>query len=283
MNISEAIGIEILAGGPGSGPNAPCPECGPHHKQIDEGDTVRLKKEVSLYNKRTGNNDKLPAGQKAVVVGVLPKIGNAEQMVKVNVLAPSKHHEESLEHVKMADVELHKSGLTHQVNPIGKQDLPMYSKPGFHPTAPGWKELDIQQVKKSQVLMKTKTSDGANLTVVRPKSEKESDPKTLKDLAKTPSPFKGTFNPIETVSGADNQTTRIYETGKASYAHEKEGPGAVVWVHQYLGKLVIQEQSYLRWSQKRQGLISFEYKNRAAGLGMLKKRYGIKIGLREKF
>lgn len=282
MNLAESISFSILAGGVGSGPNAPCPQCGPQHKEIDEGDIVTLKKPVTLFNTKTGNNDNLPSGQKAIVLKVLPKIGSQDQMVKVNIQGPSKHHEESVEHVKMSEVELHKSGLTHQVTPIGKQELPMFTKPGFKPTSPAWKKLDIQPVRPSQVLMKTRTKDGANLTVVRSKDAKEETAKSLSTLASRPSPFKGTFTPVETVKGADNQITRIYETHGASYAHEREGPGAVVWVHRYPSKLIIQEQSYLRWSQKKDGIMTFEYKNRAAGLGMLKKRYGIKIGLKER-
>ena len=276
MNLVETI--DVYAGGVGSGCHGP--NCG---RPISSGDTVKLKKPVTLWNTKTGDNDKFPAGQKAIVVDVLPKIGTADQMVKVNIVPPTKNHEGEEQHVKMSDVEFEKSGLTHQVNPIGHTELPMYTNPKFHPTGGDWKKLDIQPVPKGQVQLKYKTSDGANVTIVKAKDAPEHDPRTLKEIASTPNYYKGKFNLVETVNGADDNTTRVYDSSKPSLAHEKEGSGAVVWVHRYPDKVTVQEQSYTKWSTKKSGLITFEYKNVGRAFGMLNRRYGIRIPIKGRF
>src|ERR1700722_10116113 len=99
MNLLEAISFaglkEIEAGGPGSGCHGPhCGRPKGDGSKYHEKDIVKLLKPDSLWNTKTGNVDKFPAGKlKGVVVNVLPKIGDNPQMLKVNIMSPTKKHE----------------------------------------------------------------------------------------------------------------------------------------------------------------------------------------------
>lgn len=274
----------IHAGGPGSGPNAPCPQCGPHGgKTISEGDTVKMKSGAKVFNPQTGERYDFPKGTKLTVVHVLPKVGNADQIVSVTT--GGKHEDvRPTAYANMADLELHKSGITHQVTPVAPNELPLWSNPKFHPQVKEWKKLDIQPVPKSKVVTRYKSADGANVTVVKPADDKSET--STKNLATTESRFKGKFQLMEKVEGADGQTTRIYDSSNIpATGWKREGgsaaskPGATVWVHRYANKVVIQEQSYTRWSGKTKGLVTFRYKNIGKAFGMMKRRYGISIKL----
>jgi len=254
MNLFDTINVH--AGGQGSGPTAPCPQCGPSggkHK-LEEGDFVKLKAPISVWNQKTGNNDTYPPGKVARIVNILPKVGDSPQMISVNV---HKYHDP--EYMKMEDVELHKPGSKEQVE-------------------------DIKPVRKGMIIAKFKTADGADVTWVRSKEEKESDPKTMKQMSTDQHRLKGQFGLITSVPGKQdrpgyNRVTKLYDTSQMP-AHLQKGAGAVVYVNTYSRKgaiksVVIQEQNYTTYANKSRGLLSFSYKNAAQAVGMLKSRYGI--------
>lgn len=254
----------IRAGGTGSGPTAPCPQCGPSHK-LEVKDVVRLKVGDSLYNHKTGNIDKFGPGKlKGVVVHVLPKVGDNPQMVKVNILSPGKKHEQdNFRYLKMTDVELHKLGDRLQVQ-------------------------NVKPVPKSQVQIKFKTADGADVTWIRPHTEKEKDPETMKTISAKDHYLKGQFAQISMAKGIQDRpgysrVYRMYDTSGMP-KHLQKGSGATVWVDSYTQKgkikeVKISEQNYTTYSLKSRGLMVFSYKNAAEGVGMLKTRYGIKTTL----
>lgn len=276
MNILQVITIH--AGGPGSGPNAPCPQCGPHGgKQIEKGDTVKMKPGAQVFNPNTGEKYHFAPGTKLRVVHVMPKIGNADQIVSVTT-GKKDDDVRSTAYAKMDDLVLHKSGIVHLVSPGPvANELPKWADPTFkNPKAPGWKELDIQPVPKSQVQVKYKTADGANVTVVRPAEQKEKD---LRDLTKEEHRFKGQFERTNTIKSEKEgtHTTRVYTT--SSYPAHLQGAGATVWVHRYPDRVVIQEQNTAKHGYKITGITTFEYKNIGKAFGMMKSRYGISIKL----
>lgn len=256
MKMPSAIAFTILAGGPGSGCRGP--HCGRPHS-IEPGDVVKLNKDVKFFNTKTSNFDLVKAGSKVVVVNVLHKV-NEDHMISVK---PKLSKYGDAEYVKMSDVTLHRPGNTDQVE-------------------------EIKPVPKSQVIVKTTTSDGADLTVVRPVEEQEKDPKTLADIAQEAHYLKGRFARLETVPGLQDRpgykrVTRIYDVqGLPSHFHV--GAGATVWVSKYTrgGKtkeIVIQEQNYTTYGIKTRGIMEWRYKNTGKALGMLKQRYGISYKL----
>jgi len=302
MNLVQAISFsELLAGGPGSGCHGPnCgrpkggienfPTGGAHPKLEDqrwaawltrqqmlspniahtkdgkvirEGDIVKIQKPFVLWNEKTGNNDKFQPGLKAKVMHILPKVGNVDQMLSLNV--QKKGHEDDRVHMKIDDVKLHKStGGT----------------------------IEPQPVPKSQVKQSFLSNDGSRVTIVRTPETREYNPRTIKDLANQPSRYKGQFEKIEKVNGADGNITRVYDTSKVpSGAWGRGGPstaaprpGVTLWVHRYSDHVTIQEQSYQRWGFKTAGRIEWQYKNVGQAFGMLKRRYGISIPLsKERF
>lgn len=229
---------------------------------IKNGDTVRNKVPIRLWNEKYIRFDKFPPNTKFTVINVLPKIGTADQMVSI---AREKH--QYAEYVKVKDVELHKA-----VSP----------------------EIDVQPVPKSQVKQQYTSSDGAKVTIVKSQETKEYTPKTIQELAKMPSKYKGQFEMVDKVTGADGNITRLYDSIRnVGKAWEQEGPsaayksGQTVWVHRYSDKIIIQEQSYQKYGMKAKGRITWKYdkpqKFLLAALGMLKRRYGIKIPSKEKF
>jgi hypothetical protein len=284
MNLGTALTIydiprsrKILGGGEGSGPNAPCPQCGPggstigpHHSgmgekshKLEEGDIVRLKVPVKLYNEKTGNNDNV-SNAKGVIVSVLPKVGHADQQVKVQVISPSKHHENDyMQYMKMNDVVLHK--------PKGVEDIPK-------------ERLDIKPVRPSQTIIKFETADGASVAWVKPHVAGEEDIKSLKQIAEDKHSMKGQFAQIDVVKGIQDRpgfsrVSRMYDTSNLP-AHFQKGSGASIWVDSYIKKgaikeVKISEQNYSKYSQKSRGILTFSYKNAAKAVGMLKSRYGI--------
>src|SRR5580692_3242887 len=116
MNIQTTI--SIYAGGVGSGPNAPCPQCGPGHS-FKEGDRVKLKQGALVSNPKSGAKNYFKPDSIAVVTSVLPKVGNQEQMVGV-------HSEEdqgegkfgNLGYARMKDLILHQPAF--DKNPFHK-------------------------------------------------------------------------------------------------------------------------------------------------------------------
>lgn len=260
MNIEQTI--EVHAGGQGSGPNAPCPQCGPQGKshEMEPGDFVKLKKEITVWNQKTGHNDKYPPGKVVTLVNILPKIGTADQMVSLQV-----HKNHDPEYFKMSDVEFHKVGNKEQVE-------------------------DIKPVRPGMVLIKFKTWDGANVTWVRSKEEKEKSGKTLVEISKTPHGMKDKFNLLDKIPGKQDRpgfkrSTFVYDTTPLK-PHMQQGRGAVVWVSSYSKKgavkeVVVQEQNHTTYGVKTRGMLSFNYKNSAQAVGMLKTRYGIKVKLSE--
>jgi hypothetical protein len=261
MNLLEAIlfsGLrEIQAGGPGSGCHGP--NCG--RPKINEGDIVKIQKPISVWNQKTGDNDTFKPGTKATVLNVLPKVGTADQMLSVQV---KRHHD--AEYMKMDDVKLHK--------------------------AAGPSTVETEPVPKSKIKQQFLSNDGSTMTVVKSPEMKEYTPRTIQEMADQPSRYKGQFEKIEKVDGADNQTTRVYDTSKVpSTAWGREGaptaaprPGVTLWVHRYPDHVTVQEQPYQRWGQKVTGIIQWRYNNVGKAFGMLKKRYGISIPLsKERF
>lgn len=333
MNIDQAM--SIYAGGPGSGPNAPCPQCGPkgeesgekfkgpkgkdspapskdvgniplpkkgkekgaaaelykkwkekqevgtkdmqqwlkeHHTEkqkaadFKEGDIVKLKKGDTLYNYKTGNIDKFGPGLKAVVVHVLPKVGDNPQLVKVNILPPGKKWEpDQFRYMKAVELDLHRTSKD---------------------------KIEVEPVKKSQVLTKFKTSDGADVTWVKPHVEGEHETKTIQQIASESHHLKGNFELTDSVKGMQDRpgysrVTKIYDT-TGMPSHLQTGSNATVMVNTYykqgkIKEVVIQEINTTNYAQKSSGLLSFTYKvqagkfgpGAAAAVGMLKSRYGI--------
>lgn len=319
MNLTQSI--NIYAGGLGSGPNAPCPQCGPHGKEesgekfkgpkggpspeihkeagvplitktkeqkkslpsklyekhiqkqtviekhtaksasgttIKEGDTVKNKTEVKLWNQKTGDVDRIHPGSKLTVSNVLPKIGTGSQMISV----VTKNHDP--EYMQAKDVDLHKTAPT--------------------------PNIEVEPVKKSQVISKFKTADGADVTWVKPHVEGE---KEQKDITERAHYQKGNFSLIDRVEGIQDRpgytrVTRIYDTSGMP-AHLQKGAGTTLWVDSYTQKgkikeVVINEQNYTTYAQKTRGALTFSYKKgfgegAAKAVGMLKTRYGIKTTL----
>lgn len=261
MNLHQTI--DVFAGGPGSGCNPDKGHCGRpvgSKHEIEEGDQVKLKVPVVLYNMKTGNNDKNVMNQPARVEKILPKIGSNEQMIKVNVIPTYKHHEKDLhQFVKVSDVKLDKLGSVAQVT-------------------------EVKPVPKSKVITKFKTADGADVTWVRPHVDHEEDVKSLKEIAESKHYMSGKFAQIDVVKGIQDKpgykrVTRMYDTSNYPAPYQK-GSGASVWVDAYTrkGKITnvrIAEQNYTTYGTKTRGVLTFNYKNAAAGVGMLKSRYGI--------
>ena len=273
MNLASAL--LIYAGGQGSGPNAPCPQCGPHSKHASAGDTVVLKAPVIMYNQLSGDNVTVPSGTRATVVHVLPKVGTSDQMVSVNV----KDHDP--EHVPMHSLEV--------VQTRNEDDLPGWTKQytrNMH--VPGNKFLNITPVPKSQTIMHTTTADGAKVTWIKPKEESEPSPKSLKELSTTPHRLKGDFQLLNTVPAGQlnnpglNRTVRVYDT-KGLPTPYVQGKGSTVFVSALTNRgkisgITVKEQNYTTHGELL-GTITFDYKNAAKAVGMLKSRYGISTSL----
>lgn len=251
--------LDLYAGGQGSGPTSPCPQCGPHHGNIEHGDLVRFNRPVTVttpYGPQTYKKDTA-----AYVLHVLPKIGNADQMLSVNVAMPGALNILEGHHVKMDDVRLDKKG-----------------NPNIAPQA-------VSVAKKSETLVKFKSNDGADVTWVKRRDEPEPDPKTIKQLAGEEHYLKGKFAIVDSVKGKQDRPgtsriTKVYDTSSMPAPYQK-GSGATVWVNTYKQKgaiknIIIQEQNYTTYAFKTRGILTFDYKNAAQALGMLKQRYGIK-------
>lgn len=286
MNILDTI--DLYAGGQGSGPKSPCPQCGPHTgRAFEHGDTVKLKEGATVHNPQTGEHYKVKPGRKMTVINILPKVGTAEQMVAVNI--GSRHNvglegTRNLAYAKMSDLVLHAPA-----HPDIFEKMPLWTKPWFKPTPESpkeWRKLDIQPVPRSQVVMQTTTHDGARLTYVKPQGEKEEDPKNLSAKEHNQ---KGEFVLTNKVAGQEDRpgytrNTRIYDTSGMP-AHFHTGPGSTVWVSSYVkeGKIsdvVVREQNYTTHGQKTSAY-EFAYKKGAANAsGMLNNRYGIKLSMK---
>lgn len=262
MNLLEALTLSelrIYAGGQGSGPNAPCPQCGPKHGNvgIKEGDVVKIKKPITVWNQKTGNNDTYHPGKKVIVLNVLPKVGHADQMISVQV---HKHHD--AEYMKMNDVELHKS--------VGST-------------------IEPEEVQKSKIKVQYISNDGAQVTVVKTNPEtKEYDPLTLQEMAQRASSFKGSFDRLEKVGNLPKEVAEEYMPDRyeahTSYiydASKPNGTGTTVWVHRYPDHVTVQEQHYMKYGHIDRPLITWRYDNVEKARKMLSKRYSIKVGHKE--
>lgn len=256
MNIIATI--DVFAGGPGSGCHGDnCGRPAMEHK-IEPGDKVKLKAPITVWNQKTGNNDTYHPGKVATVVNVLPKVFDADQMVSVQV-----HKNHDAEYMKMKHIELHKPGNTDQVE-------------------------EIKPVRKGKTIAKFETKDGAQVTWVKPQDEPEHNIKSLMQQAEDPHRMKGSFALIDSMKGIQDRpgyirVTKLYDTTGIP-SHLQEGRNATLYVNTYSQKgaikqVVIQEQNTTTYSQKSRGLLSFEYKNAAKAVGMLKERYGIKTTL----
>jgi hypothetical protein len=295
MNLQTAI--TLLAGGPGSGCHGP--NCG---RPIKEGDTVTMKPGTSSYHPKSGGKFEFPHGTELKVSNVMPKIGHSDQMVAVEPLHPVKGLGGMVPYAKMSDLELQEShdsrtppvfSTPSKVSRSGNF-IPVTDKSG-HIVPPDPNAISIKSVPKSQVIMQTKTSDGARLTWVKPKDETEN----IKNLSSEPHRLKGDFALISKVTKTvpapgeyqgEKRVSRIYDTSSMP-AHLHQGPGASVQVDAYLsnGKIKgvnVTERNYTTSAQRvSQG--TFEYRNTskdktqiAKSVGMLKQRYGIKTSLK---
>jgi len=270
MNLATTLNVHVQpvrtmnAGGQGSGPTAPCPQCGPHHsKNIEPGDLIRFNRAVTVQTPWGDQTYKKDTA--AYVLHVLPKIGNADQMLSVNVAMPGALHILEGYHVKMDDVRLDKKG-----------------NPNIAPQA-------VSVAKKSETITKFKTTDGAQVTWVKRRDDPEPDVKTLKDISREEHYLKGKFAITDSVKGKQDRPgttriTKIYDTSGMPAPYQ-QGSGATVWVNTYMQKggiknVVVQEQNYTTHAFKTRGLLTFDYKNAAQAVGMLKDRYGIKTSMK---
>jgi hypothetical protein len=237
---------------------------------IKEGDIVKLLKPDTLWNMKTGDVDRFPAGKlKGVVVNVLQKVGD-NQAVKLNIMPPTKNHEaDQFRYLPAQDLQLHK--------------------------AAGPTTIETAPVKNSQILQQFKSVDGATVTYVKTPQTKDYTPRTIEQLASLPSRYKGQFQQIDKVIGAADNITRIYDSSKVpSTKWGVEGPataasrpGATVFVDRYPNKIVVEERPYQKWGFRSRGPIQWTYdhpqKYLLQALGTLKKRYGISIPSKEDF
>jgi hypothetical protein len=282
MNIIATI--EIYAGGVGSGPNAPCPQCGPH--SFKEGDRVKFKENHKITSTGGGKYQFKP-DTVAKVISVMPKIGNASQMAGVI----SEHDQEegkfgNVGYVKVDDLILHEP--RHSESPytspskVSKGNLiPSFDKQG-KVIAPDPNKVTLKPVPKSQVIMHTTTNDGASLTWIKSHETSEKD---LKDLSEKSHYLKGKFALVTSVPAygvvKENKTTRVYDTSKGQDVDK----GSTVWISGSVkgGKITgvnVREQNYSKYGQIEHAAYNFQYKNAAAAIGMLKSRYGITTTLK---
>lgn len=277
MNIRSLL--TILAGGAGSGPNAPCPQCGPHN--FKEGDRVKVKSGIPVTNPKSGAKTLWKEGSIATINNVLPKVPGQDQMVGIESEKDQKQGKfGNMGYVKVQDITLH--------SPRSEHDLPVWTKSwSRNPIAPVHKRMDIQPVPEKQVIMRTKTADGARLTWVKPADEKEETIRSLKQIASEDHSMKGDFALIDKVKGIQDRVgtsrnTRIYDTSGMPAPYQT-GRGTTLQVSSYLQKgrirsITVEEQNYTTHAQ-RLSTMTFEYKNAAAAVGMLSSRYGIKTTL----
>lgn len=267
MNLASTI--RILAGGSGSGPTAPCPQCGPHGKttQYREGDKVRILKPLRIYNDKTSNFKTIQPGKVGKVELVLPAIGHNSEMIKIKF---GRNFTE--EYVPTGDVEFHR---------IAGKPL----DPGG-----GKRQIKSKPLDEKDAQMKVKIPTGGRYGLVKP-DEGPRDSRGVTNFENRAHPMKGQYEEIDKVTGfSDTQAhpdqnlrTFIYEAKDAD-----TGKGSVVWVHRYsddkTGKVkqtVIGEVNYkdsnFRYSAPKQ----FTYKNPALAFKTLRDRYGIQMKLKD--
>lgn len=283
MNLQSTI--SIYAGGTGSGPTAPCPQCGPHG--IGEGDKVKVKDGAHIIN-QGGSKMSFAPGTVATVVNILPKVGTADQMAGIISVKDQKDGKfGNMGHVKIDDLVLHQK--MHE-EALGK--LPLFTKSWFkNPTVPEYKKQDIQPVSKKSVIMQTTTHDGAKLTWVKPQDEAKPSYKSMQQLSQEPHSLKGKFTRTVNAPGYDpelnekgtNRNASVYDTSKTPAESREVNKGATVWVSTNTsgGKITgvsIKEANYVK-PAARTNTIQFDYQNAAKAVGMLKQRYGISTSL----
>lgn len=288
MNIEATI--EIYAGGQGSGPNAPCPQCGPQGG-IKEGDRVKFTKDHKVTS-TGGAKYQFQPDTVAKVISVMPKVGHGDQMV--GVLSEKDQKEGkfgNVGYVKMNDLILHEP--RHSENPfstpgkISKGNyVPAFDKQG-KVVAPDPNAITIKPVPASQTIMHTTTADGASLTWIKSPRHTEED---IKNISKEEHSLKGKFSLLSTVPAGElnnpgeTRTTRVYDTTRTPLESRSVNKGATVWVSGITSKgkitgINIKEQQYGKHAQI-ENTYDFKYKNAAAGIGMLKSRYGIVTSLK---
>lgn len=281
--------FEIFAGGPGSGPTSPCPQCGPHHGMLhtaEPGDIVKLLP-GGIVRHSMGPKQDVPPGHKFKIVNVMPKIGSNDQKVTIT---PVKGIPKHLEKRYTYYADLHHLALVKKLDPDALGKLPAFTKPWFKDiTVPSVKkEFGIKDVPMSKTIMKTTTNDGAKLTWVKPQVSQETTPKNLEEISREAHSLKGKFglqshtSTIPDIEGM-NKYTKVYDTTKTPLESRSVSKGATVWVSPttHGGKLKgisVREQNYTTHAQILSTL-SFNYKNAAKAVGMLKQRYGINTSL----
>lgn len=252
---------------------------------INVGDKVTLVPGAKVMNPKTGEKYELKPGSKLKVLNILPTVGNADQMASVH--SETKQNRSALEGVRenayarIADLQLHT-----KVHEDAFEKMPVWTKSwSRNPQSPINKAQDIQPVPKSQVIMRTKTNDGADLTWVRPKEESEGDARAL---SSRPHGLRGRFSQTSAVPAGEldrpgyDRKTRIFDTtGMPTYL--QTGSNSSVSVSTYrkggaIRDIVIKEQNTTTYGHMTSAA-KFSYTNAAAAVGMLKKRYGIKISL----
>lgn len=278
--------FEIFSGGPGSGPNSPCPQCGPHGQgHAEAGDLVRLKEGGEIRHSKGPKQDVQP-GTRFTVVNVLPKIGSNDQKISVTPVKDSQHLEKKFTYY----TDLHHVQVLKKMDDDALGKLPAYTKSWFKDVkVPSvQREFGIKNVPSSKVIMKTTTSDGAKLTWVKPHVLGEPTPKNLEDISRESHGLKGKFSmttQTNTIPDAPdtNKYTKIYDTARSPLESRSTSKGATVWVSPTTseGKLKgisVREQNYTTHAQILSTL-TFDYKNGAKAVGMLQQRYGIKTSL----
>lgn len=286
MNLDSLI---ILAGGAGSGPNAPCPQCGPH--KFEEGDKVRLKPGAKVTSQGGGKAEPVPNSVHRVI-NVLPAVGSAPQQVAVQSVEDQKEGKYgNFGYANANDLILHEPRQSYQ--PWTKPEPGTLNKNKFYEPKLDKKGFVVApeprgpQIQKGQKLTETRTSDGAKLTVLRPKDSPETN---VRNLSQEEHPAKGSFGLISKVD-SDDSTTRIYSTTVLP-AHLQEGRETTVWVNSRVSEgrisgVTVREQNTTTHGQKT-STYTFDYKvpqksfskGAAAAVGMLKERYGIKLSLK---
>src|ERR1700734_3976044 len=289
MNLG--ITIEVYAGGVGSGCHGP--NCG--RPAIDKGDRVTLKPGVHVVNPNSGAKTQFKEGTIAVVTNVMPKVGQADQMVGIQSEKDQGNGKYgNMGYVKMDDLNLHQKmaddtlGALPPWSKSWSKPNPQDKKLSFIqlPPSPSDKKNDIQPVPKSQVLMHTTTNDGASLTWVKTPQTGE---KEARELSDTEHNLKGKFMLLTGTSVKDpdgqTRTTRVYDTTRTPLESRSVQKGSTVWVSSKtsngkINSVEVREQNFGQHAQKT-SLAQFQYTNSAAAVGLLQSRYGISTSLKK--
>lgn len=274
MNLASTL--ELYAGGPGSGPTAPCPQCGPHsgrQPKYQEGDWVRILRPtqaLSAVQKKGSQNllvyprartgTRMP-GEIGKVVKVLPAVGHNQEMVQLTF---GKKGE--TEFVPIKDVEFYKGA--------GKvMDPQIQSKP----------------MSDRQAQRKADLPEGGRYGQAKPLSDQRPT-RNAPNYEGREHPLKGMLEPVDQVMGfSDNQDHPGQNLKSFIYQADKpDGGGSVVWVHRYsdevsgkVSNTVIAEVNYTDNKFKYGTPKEFSYKNPVMAFKTLRDRYGIQMKMKD--